>query len=137
MERGWRDLRKDALEFFRQIFFHLVECDLLDMECAIHRICLYIVFQPRIQHSLNETRTSWNNHKIRTAGNKTPIAIYQHSPERATNRGYWTGDPGDDLTTTSHPSYGEDPSERLPPPDELSGDPTAPNLTEYPDVACK
>ncbi|KAJ7239702.1 hypothetical protein C8J57DRAFT_1245817 [Mycena rebaudengoi] len=93
--------------------------------------------RPRIQHSLNETRTSWKNHKIRTAGNKTPIAIYQLNRERAINRGYWTGDPGDDLLTASHPSYGEDPSERLPPPDELSGGPTAPDLTEYPDVACK
>ncbi|KAJ7076552.1 hypothetical protein B0H15DRAFT_790469 [Mycena belliarum] len=134
MERGWRDVRKDTLEFFRQIFFYLVESDLLDMEDPIHRVCLYIIFQPRIQRSLDETKKSWNLHKIRTAGNKTPIAIYQLSRTRAINRGYWTGDPGDDISTASSPDYGEDPAEQLPPADELANDPPAMDHTEFPDL---
>ncbi|KAK7034298.1 Integrase catalytic domain-containing protein [Favolaschia claudopus] len=52
MERNWRDVRKDTLEFFREIFMHLVEINLLDMENSIHRVCLFVVFQPRIQKSL-------------------------------------------------------------------------------------
>ncbi|KAK6981683.1 Integrase catalytic domain-containing protein [Favolaschia claudopus] len=137
MERNWRDVRKDTLEFFRQIFFYLEESALLDMENPIHRICLYIVFQPRIQHSLDETRSSWNLHKIRTAGNKTPTAIYELSKTRAINRGYWNSDPGDDIPTASNPTYGEDPEEQLPPADELSGDHVAADHTEFPDAAAE
>ncbi|KAJ7613558.1 hypothetical protein FB45DRAFT_981796 [Roridomyces roridus] len=137
MERGWRDVRKDTLELYRQIFAYLEQSGLLDMESAVHRVCLYIIFQPRIQHSLDETRSSWNNHKIRTAGNKTPIALYQLSKTRAINRGYWTGDPGDDIRTASDPAYGEDPGERLPPADELANDPTSPDFSEFPNVAAE
>ncbi|KAJ7174889.1 hypothetical protein C8R46DRAFT_1031481 [Mycena filopes] len=107
MERAWRDVRKDTLEVYRQIFGHLQESDLLDMENP---------------HSLDETRSSWNLHKIRTAGNKTPTALYQLSRTRAINR------------TASHPTYGEDPTEQLPPADELRGNPVSPDHTEYPDV---
>ncbi|KAF7372481.1 Integrase catalytic domain-containing protein [Mycena venus] len=137
MERCWRDVRKDTLELFRQIFFYLEQAGLLDMENPIHRVCLYIVFQSRIQRSLDETRSSWNLHKVRTAGNKTPQAIYELSKTRAINRGYWTGDPGDDITTASDPAYGEDPEERLPPADELAGDPIGPDHSEYADLSAE
>ncbi|KAJ6616080.1 hypothetical protein B0H10DRAFT_2219820 [Mycena sp. CBHHK59/15] len=137
MERGWRDVRKDTLQFFREIFLHLEEMELLDMESSIDRVCLFIVSQPRIQASLDETLGSWNLHKIRTANNKSPQAIYELSREKAINRGYWTGDPGDDIATASHPSYGEDSNEALPPLDELSSDPTAADYTEFADAAAE
>ncbi|KAJ7791557.1 hypothetical protein B0H14DRAFT_2624867 [Mycena olivaceomarginata] len=53
------------------------------------------------------------------------------------NRGYSTGDPGDDLATASHPSYGEDGSAPLPPSDELANDPEAPDYTKFPDAAAE
>ncbi|KAK7034254.1 hypothetical protein R3P38DRAFT_2772390 [Favolaschia claudopus] len=137
MERNWRDVRKDTLEFFREIFMYLVDINLLDMENPIHRVCLFVVFQPRIQKSLDETIASWNLHKLRTAGNKSPHAIFQLSREKAINRGYWTGDPGDPLSTASDPHYGQDPDAPLPPAEELQTDPTAADYTEYPDVAAE
>lgn len=135
IERLWRDVRKDTLEMFRQIFFYLEENGLLDMESVTHRVCLYIVFQPRIQKSLDETVISWNSHKIRTAGNKTPTAIYELSRQRAINRGYWSGDPGDDLATANDPLYGHDPTVPMPPTDELAADPSGPTEDEYSMVA--
>lgn len=137
MERGWRDVRKDSLQFYHEIFIHLEDIGLLDMESPIDRVCLYIVFQPRIQASLDETLTSWNLHKLRTANNKSPYAIYELSREKAINRGYWTGDPGDDLATASDPSYGVDSNEPLPPLDELANDPDAPDTTEFVDAAAE
>ncbi|KAJ7856463.1 hypothetical protein B0H14DRAFT_2578805 [Mycena olivaceomarginata] len=41
----------------------------------------------------------------------------------------------DHIRTASDHSYGEDPAEQLPPAEELSGDTTKPDRTEYPDVA--
>lgn len=100
------------------------------MESYIHRVCLYLVFQPRIQKSLDETVSSWNFHKVRTAGNKTPVAIYELSRQHAINRGYWTGDPGDSIGTASDPSYGHDPAVPMPPADEIASDPLAPAPAE-------
>ncbi|KAJ7067739.1 hypothetical protein B0H15DRAFT_794090 [Mycena belliarum] len=132
-----KDVRKDTLQVFREIFAYLVETGLLDMESAIDRVCLYIVYQPRIQASLDETLKSWNFHKLRTAGNKSPHAIYELSREKAINRGYWTGDPGDDLQTALDPSYGVDSNEDLPPLDELTNDPDTVNYTEFANSAAE
>ncbi|KAJ7794889.1 hypothetical protein B0H14DRAFT_2621490 [Mycena olivaceomarginata] len=67
MERAWRDVRKATLDIFCEIFMYLEANDLLDMENPIHRIFLFVVFQPRIQKFLDETVASWNLHKVRPA----------------------------------------------------------------------
>lgn len=72
----------------------------------MQRLCLYIVFQPRIQDSLRRTADAWNHHQLRTEHHKTPLALYELSREHAKTRGYWTGDPGDDVQTAQHLSYG-------------------------------
>ncbi|KAJ7315765.1 hypothetical protein DFH08DRAFT_790196 [Mycena albidolilacea] len=64
IERLWRDVRKDTLETYRQIFIYLTDHDLLDMKNSIHCACLFLVYQPRIQASLDRTRDGWNHHKI-------------------------------------------------------------------------
>ncbi|KAK6984052.1 hypothetical protein R3P38DRAFT_2536338 [Favolaschia claudopus] len=115
IERLWRDIRKDALETFRQIFDYLEQNDLLDMENPVHSACLFLVFQPRIQAALDRARDAWNHHRLRTQHDKTPIAIYELSRTAAITRGYWTGDPGDDLNAASDPLYGFDGDAPLPP----------------------
>ncbi|KAF7324086.1 Integrase catalytic domain-containing protein [Mycena kentingensis (nom. inval.)] len=132
MERGWRDIRKDALEFFRQLFQYLEENELLDMENAIERVCLFLVFQPRIQAALDRVRAAWNLHKIRTARNRTPTALYELSRVKAIRLGYWTGDPGDDFETAADPEYGLDGQAPLPPTDELEADPATADYEEFP-----
>ncbi|KAF9546524.1 hypothetical protein CPC08DRAFT_649035 [Agrocybe pediades] len=117
------------LEFFRTLFLHLESIGLLDMENPIQRICLFLTYQHRIQISLDSTVASWNLHKVRTAGNKSPVALYQISREQAINRGYWTGDPGDDIRDVGD-DYGRDLHESFPPADELAEDPSEPSYTQ-------
>ncbi|KJA13050.1 hypothetical protein HYPSUDRAFT_209869 [Hypholoma sublateritium FD-334 SS-4] len=100
------------------------------MESEVQRVCLFLTYHKRIQHSLDETVASWNLHKVRTAGNKTPLALYQLSREKAINQGYWTGDPGDDVTDISE-NYGEDPNEAYSPADELAEDPNAADNRDF------
>ncbi|KAF7311732.1 Integrase catalytic domain-containing protein [Mycena indigotica] len=107
IERSWRDIRKDALQYFREIFQHLEESQLLHMDNAIERVCLFLVYQPRIQAALDRARDSWNHHKLRTEREKTPTAIFELSRQNAIRLGYWTGDPGDDIADVS-PDYGVD-----------------------------
>lgn len=126
IERLWRDVRKDVLENFRQIFLHLEEIGLLDMENRDHRTCLYLTYQPRIQQALDREIAAWNNHKLRTERNRTPIALYELSRERAIIRGYWTGDPGDKDSSVDG-SYGShDYGAPTPPAEEISVDPVHP-----------
>ncbi|KAJ7183595.1 hypothetical protein C8R46DRAFT_884066 [Mycena filopes] len=116
IERLWRDIRKDALETFRQIFDYLEKNDLLDMENPIHSVCLFLVFHRRIQAALDRACDAWNHHRMRTQRDKTPIAVYELSRTAAITRGYWTGDPGDDANVVaSDPLYGYDGEAPLPP----------------------
>ncbi|KIM39447.1 hypothetical protein M413DRAFT_446950 [Hebeloma cylindrosporum] len=103
------------------------------MDSLIHRVCLFLTYHLRIQHSLDETVASWNLHKVRTAGNKTPLALYQLSKEEAIHRGYWTGDPGDSADAID-PGYGVDDQGSFPPADELEHDPTEPNYNGLADT---
>ncbi|KAK0442052.1 uncharacterized protein EV420DRAFT_1278502 [Desarmillaria tabescens] len=121
--RLWLDVRKDSLETFRQIFDYLETNNLWDKENTVHCLCLFLVFQPRIQSPLNRTRDAWNHHKIRTASHRTPIAMYELSREQAIRRGYWMGDVGDDIETANDPFYGEEGAlggnSLIPPPEGL------------------
>ncbi|KAI0055545.1 hypothetical protein BV25DRAFT_1815421 [Artomyces pyxidatus] len=119
---------------YRQIFFHLEESNLLDMNNIFHRICLILVFRPRIQQSLNRTMDAWNHHKIRTAGNRTPLAIFELSREQAILGGYWTGDPGDPLDLAADPQYGVDEEASAPPPNEMNEDPQEASAEEDDDT---
>jgi hypothetical protein len=123
IERLWRDVRKDTLEVFRQTFMQLERRGLLDMENLVHRLSLFVVYQPRIQASLERSIRAWNGHKIRTEGNRTPDAIWNLSRQTAMQRGYWTGDPGDDVTTATAAEYGVDPGAPPVPQAELPADP--------------
>lgn len=124
IERLWRDVRKDALETFRQIFDYLEKNELLDMENPIHSTCLFLVFHKRIQAALDRARDAWNHHRMRTQRDKTPIAIYELSRTAAMTRGYWTGDPGDDVQHVgSDPLYGYDGEAPLPPAGSSGEDP--------------
>ena len=78
-----------------------------------HWICLYLVFQPQIQASLDCTHEAWNHHQIQTVHHCTPIAMFELSQEEAIDRGYWTGDPEDDVEAVDE-FYGEDFEGRVP-----------------------
>ncbi|KAI0739365.1 hypothetical protein C8Q80DRAFT_1111999, partial [Daedaleopsis nitida] len=122
--RLWRDVRKDCLETFRQIFMHLEETGVLDMNNRVHRVCLFLVFHARIQAALDRARDAWNHHKLRTERNRTPVALYELSREIAIRRGYWTGDPGHTVEDVEDPLYGVDGHAPAPPPGETHGEPS-------------
>ncbi|KIM73567.1 hypothetical protein PILCRDRAFT_15146 [Piloderma croceum F 1598] len=107
IEHLWRDMQKDSLEAFRQVFIYLEEIHLLDMENSIHQVCLYLVFHNRIQKSLDRTCDAWNHHKLH---------------EAAINHRYWTGDPGDDLKTASDLAYSFYGHTLMPPAAEMGDD---------------
>jgi hypothetical protein len=123
IERLWHDVCRDCLENFRRIFTYLGELFLLDMNIRLHRIALFLVFQPRIQRSLNKMMAAWNNHRLRGEGNHSPNYIFDTSRRKAIREGYWNTDPGNSIGDASDPLYGVDEQDETSvPTDELEDD---------------
>ena len=76
IERLWVDLIKDVVKKYITIFMYLEDKHGMDINNNIYLFCLHSVFLPRINQTLLQWKTSWNNHRIRTASNQTPLQMY-------------------------------------------------------------
>ena len=48
----------------------------LDPDNENHIFCLHEVYKPTINNMLNRFTNSWQNHKLRTARNKSPLQLF-------------------------------------------------------------
>lgn len=76
IERLWRDVYQAVLSMFYDLFYSLESTNHLDPDNEDHLFCLHLVFYDVINDSLARFVQSWNNHKVRTARNKTPIQLF-------------------------------------------------------------
>lgn len=76
IERLWVDLVKDVIKVYATIFMYLEDKCELNIDNNIYMFCLHYVFLPRINNSLKEWKSTWNNHKISTEGHLSPIQLY-------------------------------------------------------------
>jgi hypothetical protein len=88
-------VRKDVTEKFRRLFAYLEQEQLYSHSDPIHRATLFVVFQPRIQADLEAMIGGWNIHKVRTAENQAPEAMWHLGRLMAHQGGYWE-DPVDE-----------------------------------------
>ena len=75
IERLWRDVNR-WLTPFRLIFTHLQQMSFYDPDDQVDRFSLIFVYLPILRRSLAQFIRIWNNHKLRTAHNRTPIQLY-------------------------------------------------------------
>lgn len=73
IERLWRDLFEGMLCIFYNLFHSLENEDLLDPADKIDIGCLHLVFLPKINKMLELFQNMWNNHKVRTERNRSPL----------------------------------------------------------------
>ncbi|XP_055351690.1 uncharacterized protein LOC129597992 [Paramacrobiotus metropolitanus] len=76
IERLWRDLGRVVIKLFRSIFIHMENMQILDMTSARDMMVLHLVFTERIQNKLNSFISFFNNHKLRTEGEKSPRQLF-------------------------------------------------------------
>jgi len=76
IERLWRDVYQTVISLFYDLFMSLEYNGYLDPDNEDHLFCLHFIYIPLINDSLSKFVNSWNNHKVRTAGNKTPIQLF-------------------------------------------------------------
>ncbi len=87
IERLWLEVKKLVVTYYRNIFYYLEQCQLLDPLNEIHVYALHYVYCPRINRSLAELMDSWNNHPMSTMHNRSPLQLW-HSGFYAANVDY-------------------------------------------------
>jgi hypothetical protein len=76
IERFWRDLFVGCLYIYYSVFYYLEESGYLNLSNDVHMFCLHYVFLPRINKHLGQFIEGWDNHPIRSEGNKTPNQLW-------------------------------------------------------------
>lgn len=76
IERLWRDVYQHVLKFYHGLFFYFESINLLDPLNELHLFSLQYVYIPRINRHLQEWKNGWNNHRLRTEHNYTPLQLY-------------------------------------------------------------
>ena len=79
IERLWRDVYTAVTSMYVSVFSELEERNLLDPDNETDLFCLHYVFLPRVNASLNQFGSSWNNHPLSTENNLSPIQLYTGS----------------------------------------------------------
>ena len=85
IEHLWRDVYTGVVSVYHEIFHHLEQCRELDPMSDIDVYCLHFIFIPRINDHLKKWQDGWNRHRIRTAGNRTPLQLYIMGLLQSTN----------------------------------------------------
>jgi hypothetical protein len=76
IERLWRDVHKEAIHYFYNLFYSFEDEGILCTDDAIQIYALRLIFLPLINVALTEFQGAWNLHKIRTERNETPQQIW-------------------------------------------------------------
>lgn len=88
IERLWCDVNRIVASRFVNIFAFLEERMLLDTTNELHLYCLYFVYLPLINATLNELIGRWNNHPVTTKCNLSPNQLWLQGMISLRNSGY-------------------------------------------------
>ena len=76
IERLWRDVFMGCISLFYDLFYSMEDSGILDPSNNVDLFALHHVFIPRINAQLDVFRQSYTNHRIRTAGNQSPLQLW-------------------------------------------------------------
>lgn len=122
IERLWRDVFQTVLSVFYDLFVSLESWGYLDPDNEEHLFCLQYVYHPVINNCLDNFSLSWNNHKIRTAGHKSPLQLFILGMQQIGGEGSTLASEYFEILDESDVStYGVDPLGTLPEESEEEG----------------
>ena len=87
IERTWLEVNKNMVTYYCNIYY-LEQCQALDILAESHLFALHYVFLPCIDQTLTELSQSWNNHPMRTEGNRSPRQLWHSGMCAAINSRY-------------------------------------------------
>ena len=79
IERLWKDVFAKVIVKYHDIFNHMENHKILDIDNDLHMFSLHHVFEPRIKDDVKTWKEAHNNHKLRTEQNKTPRQLWFQS----------------------------------------------------------
>ena len=66
IERLWRDVFRCFCLVYYYAFYAMEQTGILDIENPVHLFALHLVYQPRINLSLQQFMLAFNNHRLST-----------------------------------------------------------------------
>ena len=76
IERMWRDVFNGCILLYYSLFHHLEESGLLHPDSDVHIFCLHYIYLPRVNNSLAQFRTAWNNHPLSSQAQLSPNQLW-------------------------------------------------------------
>ena len=76
IERLWRDVFSACLILYYNLFYHMEEINILDIDNDIHLFCLHFIYLPRINASLPHFVQAWNNHPLSSVSQLSPNQLW-------------------------------------------------------------
>lgn len=76
IERLWRDVFGSCIILYYNIFYHMEEIRLLDVDNELHIFCLHYVFLPKINASLQSFKEAWNSHPMQSESGLSPDQLW-------------------------------------------------------------
>ena len=79
IERLWRDVFTKVISKYQNLFYHMENHGILNVEDEKHLYALHTVFLPRIKQELMLWRDAHNQHPVRTEKYRTPLQLWNES----------------------------------------------------------
>ena len=79
IERLWSDVNRVVNAYYKDLFISMENAEILDEHDETDLCALHFIYLPRIQASLDEFTSQWNNHGMRTGRHLSPLAIWTSS----------------------------------------------------------
>ena len=76
IERWWREMRTFCLQIYIDLFREFESTNMLNIDDPADLYALHYVYQPIINQALQNFIQAYNNHRIRTESNRTPLQIF-------------------------------------------------------------
>ena len=76
IERMWRDVFQSCTILYYNLFYHLEETSVLDVNKEAHIFCLHYVYLPKINASLTLFKKAWNSHPMQSENCLSPEQLW-------------------------------------------------------------
>ncbi|XP_073340391.1 uncharacterized protein [Pagrus major] len=76
IERLWAEVNRVVSGYYKDLFLFMENFGLLDSTDPLHITALHHVYHPRINRSVDEFVSQWNNHSLRTMESRSPLQLW-------------------------------------------------------------
>lgn len=76
IERLWRDVFSSCIIVYYSLFCYMEDVGILNIDDPLHLFSLHYVYVPRINESLKQFESAWNNHPLSSVRNLSPNQLW-------------------------------------------------------------